>query len=484
MSHNHVIGDRYDVEHELGSGGFGTTYAAIDRDSGQRVAVKILDLSSVDDWKAVELFEREAQVLQSLDHDAIPDYVEFVPMKDEQQAYLVQELAPGRSLDALLEVRRFDEAELVDLTRRLLQILRYLGEQHPVVVHRDIKPANILLDDDGAVSLVDFGAVRAVASATMSGGSTVAGTFGYMAPEQLQGVAQPNSDLYGVGMTLVHLATGRIPSEFEKKRLKPDFREHVHFSDAFEQFIDRLIEPVPDDRFETAADALRALERLHDDDELQTREAALRDRLLSSSDHPPSSQAIARMRARAEEEEEEEADKRADKRRQALSTRGTSALAKRDDNDRVTLVEDDEGILVTIRPERRWRGREAHLGLMTAFGFPIFLAVGGIAFGPSGAVAGIATTLVMAFLIWWSAPDWHLRATKEGDFIFYGRNARSPKWVGRSSELQLDTEPIAHGDRMISMQFDGEARRFLGVTGSDADTIEEARKWLRTAGES
>ena len=80
-----------------------------------------------------------------------------------------------------------------------------------------------------------------------------------MAPEQLHGEATPASDLYGLGMTLVHLATGRDPSSFERVRLKPAWRVHAQLSAAFSSFMDRLIEPMPDDRYPTATEARQAL---------------------------------------------------------------------------------------------------------------------------------------------------------------------------------------------------------------------------------
>jgi serine/threonine protein kinase len=84
----------------------------------------------------------------------------------------------------------------------------------PPVLHRDIKPANVILRPDGAPALVDFGAVRTVFRTAEEGGSTVVGTFGYMPFEQYMGQASPASDLYALGATLLHLITGRGPSEF------------------------------------------------------------------------------------------------------------------------------------------------------------------------------------------------------------------------------------------------------------------------------
>jgi serine/threonine protein kinase len=99
-----------------------------------------------------------------------------------------------------------------DLALALLEVLEYLHERRPPVFHRDIKPSNIVLRPSGA-ALVDFGGVGQGGPA-VQGGSTVSGTFGYMAPEQLLGQVSPASDLYFLGATLLHVLTGREPTEF------------------------------------------------------------------------------------------------------------------------------------------------------------------------------------------------------------------------------------------------------------------------------
>ncbi|MFT5359310.1 MAG: serine/threonine protein kinase [Polyangiales bacterium] len=114
-----VLGGRYELLYELGQGGFGTTHAALDRETQRKVAVKILDLHRVEEWKSVELFEREAEVLRTLDHPGIPAYVEFRPLEADKTAYLVQALAPGKDLLRVLQERRFDEDALLDLSERV-----------------------------------------------------------------------------------------------------------------------------------------------------------------------------------------------------------------------------------------------------------------------------------------------------------------------------------------------------------------------------
>ena len=257
-----IIDNRYRILHFLGQGGIGTTYAAEHLESGEKVAIKAVSLRQVDDIKVLELFEREARILSQLDHSAIPRYVDsFQAGKRRRRVfYLVQQLAEGLSLAKLVEMRWHpDEAKVRQIAERVLGILVYLQQLTPPVIHRDIKPENIIYRADGQLFLVDFGAVQDVYHHTSTGGSTVAGTYGYMAPEQFRGKAVLGTDLYGLGATLVFLLTRKPPTELPQHKLKIDFRSHVRIEKRFCNWIDHLIEPVADDRFLCAEEALVVL---------------------------------------------------------------------------------------------------------------------------------------------------------------------------------------------------------------------------------
>ncbi|MFO0745131.1 MAG: serine/threonine-protein kinase [Myxococcota bacterium] len=255
-----VIAGRYQLESVLGRGGFAVTWRALDLTTRAPVAVKILSLRTVDHWKAVELFEREARVLEQLDHPQIPKYLGFIaPSEGSDRFVLVQSLAEGRSLAELVKTGwRPTEAEARDLADQVLGILEYLHGRSPPVVHRDIKPANLVRRADGRIALVDFGSVRDRLAGASEFAST-AGTFGYMAPEQLTGQALPASDLYGLGATLVNVLSHHAPSELPQRELRIDFKGVVHVSPAFERFLGRLLAPAPERRFASARAARKAL---------------------------------------------------------------------------------------------------------------------------------------------------------------------------------------------------------------------------------
>jgi hypothetical protein len=259
---NNMIDHRYRIISELGQGGSGVTYEAEMLSTGQRVALKELSLKGLKDWKQVELFEREARTLKGLSHPSIPQYVDYfqVDTPDNRWFYLAQEIAEGTSLaDLVASGWRVDEAETRAIAEAVLQVLTYLHGLNPPVIHRDIKPQNMLRRNDGHIYLVDFGAVQTVYRHTMSLGSTVVGTYGYMAPEQFRGQAVPATDLYGLGATLLFLLTHQSPADLPQQRLRLDFRPYVSVSPGFADWLDKLLDPLVEDRFASAQQALSAL---------------------------------------------------------------------------------------------------------------------------------------------------------------------------------------------------------------------------------
>ena len=246
---------RYQIMESLGAGSQGHTYRAIDRVSGDEVAVKVLSLGKASDWKSFELFEREAKVLAGLDHPGIPRYRDYFASEDSGDYFLVMELVRGRSLAAdMAKPGRFDEARLRQLMDGLLDILAYLHSRTPPVIHRDIKPANVIVGPKGRVHLVDFGGVRV--AARVEGGSTMIGTFGYMAPEQLHGDAGPKVDLYALGATIVALASGRPADDLPHEGLAIDL-DQLRLPAKLRPVLAELLQPDPRDRL-GSVDAVRA----------------------------------------------------------------------------------------------------------------------------------------------------------------------------------------------------------------------------------
>ncbi len=257
-----IIAERYRIIGKLGEGGVGITYAAVDLNSNQKVALKALSLRLTTEWKKIELFEREAKTLSGLNHPGIPRYIDYFQVDTDQDRcfYIAQQLAPGKSLAQLIENGwKPNEAQVRHIADRVLEILVYLQSLLPATIHRDIKPQNIILQKNGRVFLVDFGAVQNTYHHTVTGGSTVVGTYGYMAPEQFRGKAVLSTDLYGLGTTLLFLLTQKFPSDLPRHKQKVKFRDRVSISPEFADWLEKIIEPAIEDRFHSAKDALSAL---------------------------------------------------------------------------------------------------------------------------------------------------------------------------------------------------------------------------------
>jgi hypothetical protein len=238
---------RYVLLTPLGQGSQGTTWDAVDKREGRPVAIKAFDVRGARAWKDVELAEREARVLAELRHPLLPRYIEH--FEEDGVLYLVMEKVHGTPLSVLQKSgRRPNEQDLLRFLRDADQVLTYLHAQSPAVIHRDLKPSNVIRRPDGSHAFVDFGAVRD--RLRPEGGSTVVGTFGYMAPEQFQGRAGPGSDVYAIGATAVALVTGLEPEKLPHRGLSLDVDAAVGsaVSPRLREALKRMLEPDPDQR--------------------------------------------------------------------------------------------------------------------------------------------------------------------------------------------------------------------------------------------
>lgn len=259
-----LLDGRYRLDALLGHGGSGVTYRATRLTDGLSVCVKELAFHRMQSFEAERLFKREAAVLRQLRHSQIPAYLDdFTAGAGKALSlYLVQELVDGVSLADELRDHRYTEAEVLDVLAELLDILVYLQNLRPPVIHRDLKPSNVLRRrSDGRLVLIDFGAVKDTAASRSLGGATVAGTFGFMAPEQLYGRASEASDLYAVGVIGVVLLSQRDPADLIGGDQRLDWRPHVVAAPPIIALLDRLTRPDPTQR---PADAVAARAQLEE----------------------------------------------------------------------------------------------------------------------------------------------------------------------------------------------------------------------------
>jgi serine/threonine protein kinase len=260
-----ILHNRYQLKQQLNENPVHSTWLAEDLAapelSRNQVMVKLLALGGQVHWDHLKLFEREAKVLQNLNHPQIPQYRDYFSIDDRALWFaLVEDYIPGLSLKELLaRGKKFTQPEVRQIAIAILQILIYLHELNPAVLHRDIKPSNIIIGEDEKVYLVDFGAVQSQAAAEGMT-FTVVGTYGYTPMEQFGGRAVPASDLYALGATLIHLLTGIVPANLPQQNLRIKFTHCVSITPSLTSWIQQLTEPDLERRFNSASQALNALE--------------------------------------------------------------------------------------------------------------------------------------------------------------------------------------------------------------------------------
>lgn len=261
-----VLSDRYCIQSLLGHKTGRRTFLANDLQTKSPVVIKLLLFNPDFTWDDLKLFEREAETLKSLDHPAIPRYLDSfeIDTKLGKGFALVQSYIEARSLQEWMQSgRTFSEQELQTIAEELLGILDYLHSHRPSVIHRDIKPSNILLGDrsgnsPGQVYLVDFGSVQTI---KRDDTITIVGTYGYMPPEQFEGKAVPASDIYSFGVTLIYLLTGIHPADLPKRNGRIQFERHCSTDKQFQTWLRCMIHTDVKQRFASAQLALAALQK-------------------------------------------------------------------------------------------------------------------------------------------------------------------------------------------------------------------------------
>jgi hypothetical protein len=257
-----LIADRYEVIRPLGRGSFAQTLLARDTTHDRLVAMKVLHPRSAPDWKAFELFDREAMVLRGLRHQGVPAVHDVLraPWDGSEAAILVMEYVEGIALAQIIEERRhLDAGEVLQLFLEMLGVLDYLHTRVPPILHRDIKPANVIVRPDGSPALVDFGAVRNTFRGPAESGSTIVGTYGYMPYEQMMGQAAPSSDLYALAATFLQLITGRAPPEFMSASGRLEVPRDLPCGEPLRGVLARMLAAAPSERYPSARAARNAL---------------------------------------------------------------------------------------------------------------------------------------------------------------------------------------------------------------------------------
>ncbi|MEM9118877.1 MAG: serine/threonine-protein kinase [Cyanobacteria bacterium P01_F01_bin.56] len=264
-----ILGDRYQIERQLGKQAGRWTLKARDLQTDSLVILKVLFLDDGLNETDLRLFKREVDALKLLKHESTPRYLGYFEMAmptQDQAMVLVQSYVDGVSLQTYLsQSRTFNEAEIRAIAQAVLQILATLHSHHPPIIHRDLRPSNLLLQPGlpvatAKVYLVDFGTVKALSANTTA--ITMVGTDGYSPPEQSAGRVLATSDLYSLGATLAEALTGESPLKMRTKGLRIHFEEFANVTPDFAAWLKKLLAPSLESRWPSAQAALTALNQV------------------------------------------------------------------------------------------------------------------------------------------------------------------------------------------------------------------------------
>jgi len=257
----------YDITGVVGKGGQGIVLK-LENGDGKVYTGKVIK----GDWdkpqydEALRQLRRGVELTQYLDHPRIQTVEEVIQFKDKERFVVVKEYAPGISLREMIKEKgHIPPEELVPIIDGLLEATEYLHDesQHPnvgVVCHRDIKPENVIIDEDGYVRLIDLDASKP-SDEMLTSVTAPMGTKDYCSPEGLLGESSPQSDLFMVGFTGTEASIGYLPKELKDSRAgwNPEYSPPNFLPEELGAVLKRLVRYRPDDRFQSATDARKAL---------------------------------------------------------------------------------------------------------------------------------------------------------------------------------------------------------------------------------
>ena len=251
-----LISGKYEILKYINKGGMSEVYLAMDVNLNKSWCIKEIKKSQGDVFVRSAL--KEADLMKRLDHPCIPRIVDIID--GGESVFIVMDYVEGESLEELIKNRGPQPEELVIMwAENICDTLDYLHTQTPPIIYRDIKPANIMLQPNGLIKIIDFGAAREY-SHHKNGDTENLGTKGFAAPEQFKGNNQTDArtDIYALGITMHYLLTGKNPSE-EPYELYPIRYYNQNLSKGLENIIKKCTRENPDERYESANELLYSL---------------------------------------------------------------------------------------------------------------------------------------------------------------------------------------------------------------------------------
>ncbi len=242
------------ITDKIGVGGFGTVYKGIQISLNREVAIKALHLQFTEMPGFVEKFKSEAKILATLNHQNIVQVYDI--LNEEGTYFIIMEYVKGEPLKTLLDrKKRFPVDEAVKIAKDIGNALRYTHSKN--IIHRDIKPANIIVTEEGACKVTDFGIAKVLTEVTAS--FTRVGTLIYAAPEQINGEPiDTRCDIYALGATLYHMLSGAIPPANQPPLLLSSLNASIPA--ILDKIVIKAMQKKKENRYATMEDFLKDLE--------------------------------------------------------------------------------------------------------------------------------------------------------------------------------------------------------------------------------
>ncbi len=267
-----LVDGKYKILNKVGQGGMSVVYLAMNEKANKQWAVKEVRKDGVLDFEAVKQgLVAETDILKKLNHPNLPSIIDVIDTEDS--FIIIMDYIQGNSLNKALDEFGAQPQEMViEWAKQLCDVLGYLHSRTPAIIYRDMKPANVMLKPDGNITLIDFGTAREYKEKNLAD-TTCLGTVGYAAPEQFGGMGQTDArtDIYCLGATLYHLVTGMNPCE-PPYEIRPIREINPSLSSGLERIILKCTQRNPEDRYQSCAELMYALEHYEEIDDIHRKQ--------------------------------------------------------------------------------------------------------------------------------------------------------------------------------------------------------------------
>ncbi len=259
-----VIDGKYKILNVVGKGGMSVVYLAMNERANKQWAIKEVRKDGMQSFEVVKQnLVAETDLLKKLNHPHLPSIIDVIDCDDT--FLIVMDYIEGNPLSKALETSGAqNQDDVIEWAKQLCDVLGYLHSRKPPIIYRDMKPSNVMLKPDGNVMLIDFGTAREFKYSSVAD-TTCLGTQGYAAPEQFGGHGQTDArtDIYCLGATMYHLVTGHNPAT-PPYEMYPIRQWNPMLSSGLEEIILKCTQKNPEDRYQSCAELLYALDHYKD----------------------------------------------------------------------------------------------------------------------------------------------------------------------------------------------------------------------------